>query len=234
MKASQVATGQNHIASRLMMDRSAQQQPNGVATATNPDSTPLLDPSDELGTAGGIQLTIIVTLATAVILALIASQDSQPLLLTVLALLSLLGTFFLFGVAAGHIRISERVTQRDLLNALADGVDEGVLVTELDGRPLYANTMVQQLLGYRGSLHNLSIEMAFQSRPETREAIYRLTRSASRGEPWREDVLLDEGSARARGHFAQTLRHSRRRPRRTGSGAVDGRRHYRGTQRVRR
>ena len=40
---------------------------------------------------------------------------------------------------AGHVRIGERVRDDDLVRALANSLDDGILVTRRDGRPMYAN-----------------------------------------------------------------------------------------------
>lgn len=124
-------------------------------------------------------------------LALIASQHSQPLLLTVLAVLSMFGAFFLFGIAAGHIRIGERVSERQLLRALLEGADDGVLVTDRDGVHLYANRMLADYLADHGGGDTSSIEHAFQDQPRPQEAVYRLLRAAARGEVHREDIEVD-------------------------------------------
>lgn len=195
MRASPASKPQNRIAFPAMTRR-MQRQPAaagaGMMAAPTEQGFSTWQAEGELGTARALQLTIVVTLAASVVLALIASQDSQPLLLLLLSVLSLLGTFFLFGLAAGHIRISERVTERDLLAALAEGVDDGMMISDQDGRPVYCNAHFQRLLGQTNSDQAVSIDVAFQAVPQAREAIYRLTRAASRGETWREDILVDD------------------------------------------
>ncbi|MCH9765307.1 MAG: response regulator [Alphaproteobacteria bacterium] len=136
----------------------------------------------------GLHILAYGALAAGVILALLASQDTKPLLLTALAVLSMFGAFFLFGIAAGHVRIGERVSERELLRALLEGLTDGVSVTDRDGTQLYANRMYGEVLGEEDASTSGSIEMSFQGQPEPQQAVYRLLRAASRGEPWREDI----------------------------------------------
>lgn len=142
--------------------------------------------SDQAG-FDGVHLLAYGALAAGVLLALIASQDSKPLLLTALAVLSMFGAFFLFGIAAGHIRIGERVSERELLRSLLEGFEDGVLVTDRSGEHLYANQMLEELL-FDGSAAPRSVELAFQDQAGAQEAIYRLLRAAARGELHREDI----------------------------------------------
>ncbi len=126
--------------------------------------------------------------AGAVVLGLIASNATEPLLLTLLALFAMLGVFLVFGILAGHIRIGERVREDDLVKAFADNLDDGVLVTRQDGAAVYANRSFRDLAGVEASGDLRGLDMLFSGEPRSAAAFFRLSRAASRGEPWREEI----------------------------------------------
>ena len=80
-------------------------------------------------------------------LAMLASRSSEPLVLTVMGLLSTIGVFFLLGLAAGHFRITDRMTERDLVAAMASNIGVGVLITGRNGRTVFSNATFAKLTG---------------------------------------------------------------------------------------
>jgi two-component system cell cycle sensor histidine kinase/response regulator CckA len=108
----------------------------------------------------------------------------------------MLGMFFIFGVAAGHIRIGARVAPGDLLKAAADASHEPQIVAHLDGTVIYANAAVEGLFGRHEAGPFAALEAATNVEPEATQALFRLTRAAERGETRSEDVPLRPGSAR--------------------------------------
>lgn len=197
IEASKALSYQNQIAFRAMNNGTL---PSGtpvaaVSTARGPVSRPEVIPgSSDNADFEGLQLLAYGALAAGVVLALLASQDTKPLLLTALAVLSMFGAFFLFGIAAGHIRIGERVSERELLRSLLEGFDDGVLVTDREGTHLYANASLGSLLHAGDGSAVPSIELLFQDQPGPQEAIYRLMRAAAGGESWSEDVVVKSPS----------------------------------------
>ncbi len=133
-----------------------------------------------------------------VILALVASRAAEPLLLTLLASLAMLGVFLLFGLIAGNIRIGERIERDDLIAAFAETFDAGLLLTSRNGTLHYANTKAADILGRTPSGEPLPIEVAFSAAPASSEALFRLTRAAAHGQPWQEDFELVRAGAAPR------------------------------------
>src|SRR5262245_26507636 len=88
----------------------------------------------------GLWLAIGGVLAAAIaIIGLLSAETSEPLILTAMAFLATLGVFFLLGLAAGNVRISDRTSDADMVTALAQGFSDGLCITTLDGRRIYAN-----------------------------------------------------------------------------------------------
>src|SRR5262245_49279705 len=81
------------------------------------------------GEGAFVPLVLIAALTGAIVLALVSSGAAEPILLTLLSTLAMLGAFLVFGYLAGHIRIGERVREDELVKALTDGLEDGVLVT---------------------------------------------------------------------------------------------------------
>ena len=134
-----------------------------------------------------VPLLSVLAAAGTVLLAIVATQASEPFLVTILATMAMLGVFFIFGLMAGHIRIGERVRRDDLVAAFTENLDAGLLLTGRDGLVHYSNERFSDLVGRSSSGEPLSLDVAFSSEPSAAEAMFRLTRAASRGQPWRED-----------------------------------------------
>lgn len=142
------------------------------------------DPLAALRSGGSYAtILIILTLAAAMVLALVASPSGSPLYLTVLATFAMLGVFFALGMIAGHVRIGERLPEADLLKAIADGESDGILiVTRKGGRPIYANQSMASFIGRSESGDLGLLETAFSGVSEAAEAMFRLNRAAIAGE----------------------------------------------------
>ncbi|MEQ1578668.1 MAG: response regulator [Hyphomicrobium sp.] len=128
--------------------------------------------------------------AGTVLLALFATQASEPLLLTLMASLAMLGVFFVFGLMAGHIRIGERIRYDDLVAAFTENLDSGLLLTGRDGTIHFANTRYGDMAGRSPSGEPQALDVAFGGDAAAAEAMFRLTRAASRGQTWREDFEI--------------------------------------------
>lgn len=124
------------------------------------------------------------------VLAVAASGGSQPVLLTLLSAFAILGVFFLFGLTAGHVRIGDRLAREDFARAVAEQFDRGLLVAGRGGTAVYANPMMEELVGRSGSNELLALEAAVSADLPGREAYFRLMRAAERGERHTEEVRL--------------------------------------------
>ena len=155
-------------------------------------------PIDPLNTAepfgGFLPLALIVAAAAALVFGLLASNTGEPLLLTVIAVLAMLGMFLIFGVAAGHIRIGSRLAASDLLKAAADASDEPQIIAQLDSTVVYANPALDNMFGSNDAGPFGTLEAVMSGEPEATQALFRLMRAAERGEKRVEDVRLRPGA----------------------------------------
>ncbi|MCC0007783.1 MAG: response regulator [Hyphomicrobiaceae bacterium] len=153
------------------------------------------DPLAALRNGGGYAaILVVLTAAGAAVLALIAAGSASPFYLTVLATFSMLGIFFALGMAAGHIRIGERLPEADLLKAINDSQEDAVLVMSRRGQPIYANRAMSAIVGRSEAGALGMLENAFSGVAEAAEALFRLNRAALAGEAHSEVVQAPQRS----------------------------------------
>ncbi len=142
----------------------------------------------DVGRGAGLMAILAVVFASgSILLAVLASRSSDPLLLTVLASLALLGLFFLFALAAGHVRVGERIETTEFVEAAADAVADAILLTSSDSGIVYVNAAAERLLSPAGTVLGGSVASLMAGGSATAEAMYRLVRAAERGEVHAEE-----------------------------------------------
>ncbi|WP_439496737.1 cell cycle histidine kinase CckA [Bosea sp. (in: a-proteobacteria)] len=154
-------------------------------------ATTAIDRSDKPGHVGVILLVAGLLVGAAIALGFIANEWAQPLILGLLALLSVIGVFGLFAFAIGLVQFSGRAARNDLTKAIVDSADDGVVVTEGENRIVYANEAYLTLAGARGATDIRPVERLFTGRAEVSEAIYRLATAAREGRKLSEEVRLE-------------------------------------------
>lgn len=153
--------------------------------------TTAIDRSDKPGHIGIILLVAGLLVGAAIALGFIAHEWAQPLILGLLALLSVVGVFGLFAFAIGLIQFSGRAARNDLTKAVVDSAEDGVVVTESENRIVYANEAYLALAGARGATDMRPVERLFTGRAEVSEAIYRLATAAREGRRLVEEIRLE-------------------------------------------
>jgi two-component system cell cycle sensor histidine kinase/response regulator CckA len=174
---------QNQLVLRLMAGTEA--RPDVVATVRA-----LVRPL----AAGGRYLVLGVMGATLLgAMALFAGGTAEPLVLGLLALLAVGGVFLIFGLLSGFLRLSERVAEAEMVEAVADGLDNGLQIVDHKGTALYRNRALQRLTGRRSG-RQATLEELFGGEPQSAQAFFRLTRAAERFEPRDEELHLRPGT----------------------------------------
>lgn len=197
MQASEAVSAENQIAFAFMSE-SHMPEPRAALNGALPGASGFTE-------QGLIPIVASAAAAGAVVLTLVASSAAEPLLLAVMGFFAMLGLFLVFGTLAGHIRIGERVREDDLAKALADGLEDGVLVTRADGTPVYANASYRDLAGTTTSGDIRALDAILGTEPRASAAFFRLSRAIERGEPWREEIDMagHDPSATRRWRIAQ-------------------------------
>ncbi|MCL4766705.1 MAG: response regulator [Hyphomicrobiaceae bacterium] len=178
--AGRTAFSQNQLVSPVMRESEARQGPLAadIALGSTRDG------------GGIIALGSVALAGSFAALAVLSFESGEPLVLTALAFLATLGVFFLFGLAAGHIRIAEQSADSDLFRALARSFGDGLCITTLEGRRLYSNRVFDELVGPSDYDQSSALESLCAGEPQAAEALFRLARAAGRGENRTEEFRL--------------------------------------------
>src|SRR5437879_847511 len=91
----------------------------------------------------------------------IGRANAQPYILAVLAIMATVGVFLLFALAAGILRTAGKETASPLLRAVVDNANDGILVTDANGRVVYANAAYRNLIATSDPADVRPIERVF-------------------------------------------------------------------------
>src|SRR5437762_1820955 len=159
-----------------------------------------IDRSGERGGSIGLVLAVALLLVGSVIaLLFIGRTNAQPYILTLLSALAVIGVFSLFAGAAGILRLAGRDARDTFLDALPATAPDGIVVTDQNGRLVYANPAYLKLVDAVDADDVRPIERVFVGDPLVSEAIYRLAKAAREGRQLQEEVRVpgaDGASAR--------------------------------------
>ncbi len=147
---------------------------NDLETRSHP---PVIDRSEKSGNIVLLMLLAVGLVAAAAAFALMSRENAEPYVLALLGVLAVVGVFSLFAGAIGLLRFSTRQVSNPISAAFLDGLDDGVLVTEADGRIIYANHAYASLTNAAAAAEVRSVERVFSSDPSTADAIFRLSQA---------------------------------------------------------
>jgi two-component system cell cycle sensor histidine kinase/response regulator CckA len=147
---------------------------------------------DQTGRRGSIILVLLVALvliAAAAGLVIVGRERAGPYILVLLSVLGMIGVFSLFAVAAGILRVAVDEAN-PVLRAIVDGAPDGIVVTDANGRVIYANSAYRALVNAVDPNDIRPVERAFIGDPNVSEAVYRLLRAAREGRRLQEEVRV--------------------------------------------
>jgi two-component system cell cycle sensor histidine kinase/response regulator CckA len=148
------------------------------------------DRSDRQGNA--LMLLLLAALLVGALAAsfYLSDEGRAQFVLWFLAGLAALGVLGLFLLAIGSLQITGRAARNDLTKLIADEQVEGLLVTDQDGRPVYANRAYMKLSGAPDGAVVRPVERLFTGGSEVSEAVYRLAQAARERRPASEETRL--------------------------------------------
>jgi two-component system cell cycle sensor histidine kinase/response regulator CckA len=165
------------------------------------------DPIASISVSNGLITGFVVVLVFgAMTLAFLSAEAAEPVVLTVMGVLSMLGVFFIFGMTAGHIRIAERNEETDIILSVAERLDDGIFLTTPDSQVLFGNRAAGRLLGRDGLGDLNSLEEAVAASPGGAEGLFRLCRAAANGQVRTEDVEIVRDQGTLAGSSSRWLR----------------------------
>jgi len=152
---------------------------------------------DKYGKPSGASLLFLFGVAFVGIAAGVAwmarDQIGEPVLLAVLGALAGVGVFFLFLLMMGFVQLTANRRSDEFSKNLMNGMDSGVIVTDHQGRIIYANRAYGDLTGARDALEVASVETVFSRSKQASEVIYRLAKQAGAGTAVSEEIRLPGG-----------------------------------------
>ena len=175
------------------IERAAAAPPITAPGKTAPAESRAVDRSAAVGRTGNAVLVLIVAallVAAGSAIVLFGGSNAEPYILTFLAVLASVGVFSLFALACGILRVSAAPSGHPVVKAVVDGAAEAVVVTDADGRVVYANAAYLDLTGAADANDLRPVERAFIGDADASEAIYRLLKAAREGRRLEEEVRI--------------------------------------------
>lgn len=190
-KLSAVRVAANQVQIALMSEAKAR-HPMGplrhVQPRTAADARAAAEPSRPVMPVGLALLAV----SGAAVLTVLASRAAEPLVLTLMAGLATAGVFFLCALAARHVRFGHAPADGELLRAIVDADDGGVLVTDASGKAIAHNSAFVALAGTNALGEVNSPEVLIAGEPAGSETLFRLARAADRGRAVAEEIRISD------------------------------------------
>jgi two-component system cell cycle sensor histidine kinase/response regulator CckA len=149
-----------------------------------------LDRTERPGSPGLVLLFAACLVAVAAAFSLLPKDQAANLVIGLLALLAVVGIFALFAYAVGFLQFVGQSARNDLTKLISDTGVEGLLVTDGEGKILYANEAYMGLCAAPGPGDIKVVERLFSGTPEVSEAIYRLAQATREGKRGAEELRL--------------------------------------------
>ena len=164
-----------------------------------------VDRSANAARTGSVILVLLVAgmlVAAAAGIVVLGPSAAEPYILGFLAVLATVGVFSLFALASGILRLPAAEASSPLIKAVVDDAVDGLVVTDGDGRVVYANAAYLDLINAADVNEMRPVERVFIDDADASEAIYRLLKAASEGKRLQEEVRI----AGTKGRPARWLR----------------------------
>jgi two-component system, cell cycle sensor histidine kinase and response regulator CckA len=166
-------------------------------------SGPMINRPERSGNIGLLIGLALLLVGAAAAFAVMDREIAQPFILALLGILAVIGVFCLFAGAIGFLRLSARPGEANpLASAFVDTLADGALITDRDGRLVYANKAYGDLTGAESAADIRVVERVFSPDPEAADAIFRLSQAMRDGRKAQEEIRMPftlgraEGSAR--------------------------------------
>lgn len=163
---------------------------------------PMIDRSERSGSIWLLIALALALVAAASGFALMDKVQAEPFVLALLGFLAVIGVFCLFAGAIGFLKLSSRQGGSPVASAFLDTLDDGALITDADGRLIYANQAYADLTRADTAANVRVVERVFSSDPDAADAIFRLSQAMRDGRRAQEEIRmpfplgLGEGGAR--------------------------------------
>lgn len=149
-----------------------------------------LDRSDRPGRIGMLLLFAGLLVGAAVALSFVASEQAQPFIVGLLALLAVAGVFSLFAFSIGLVQFAGPGARNDLTKLVCDTGAEGFIAVDEAGRVIYANEAYLTLTAATDLADLRPVDRLFSGAPDVSDAIYRLAQAVRDDRSLTEEIRL--------------------------------------------
>jgi two-component system cell cycle sensor histidine kinase/response regulator CckA len=143
---------------------------------------------------GSIRFVLAIALAliaAASGLLFLGRAEAEPYVLGLLAVLGMIGVFSLLATATGILRVSGGGEASPMYRRVLDDAFDGIVVTDPNGRVVYANPAYCHLVDATDMSDVRPVERVFIGDPDVSEAVYRLLKAAREGRRLQEEVRVN-------------------------------------------
>ena len=151
---------------------------------------PLVDRGTRSGTALRIILLALVLLAAAAAFVVFKNQLDNEIVLGLLGILAMMGIFFIVSAVIGFVEVMPQSHSDTLARSFLANQPEGILITDAEGRVVYANAAYGRMTGATKATEVQTLEALLSRYRESGEALYRLTNGLLDGREGYEEFRL--------------------------------------------
>ena len=135
---------------------------------------PIVDQDMRPGVVTRLIVFFLVLTGASIVFAIFRERLGDPFLLGMLGVLAMIGVGYLFATAIGFVQIAPRSTNDELSKAFVDTMAQGLIVTDLKGRVVYANRAYADMTGATNAADVKTVEGLLSDVPEASSIVYRL------------------------------------------------------------
>ncbi|MBD8890400.1 cell cycle histidine kinase CckA [Roseibium litorale] len=161
---------------------------------------PMIDRPERTGNIWLLIGLALALVAAAAGFAIAGKEQAQPFVVGLLGILAVVGVFCMFAGAIGFLRFGTRNQGNPVAAAFLNSLDDGALITDPDGRILYANQSYADLTGAETVSAIRVMERVFSSDPDAADAIFRLSQAAREGRRAQEEIRMHHPLGRHEGN----------------------------------
>jgi two-component system cell cycle sensor histidine kinase/response regulator CckA len=157
---------------------------------SQPPAPAAIDRVDHGASPGSLLLLTLCLVAAICAFYFLPSGEGAKLAFWMITLLAVIGILALLFYTFGFLLFTGQAARNDTTKIIADSSAEGLIVTDLDSRVLYANEAYMTLSSAHGASDLRVVERLFSGAPEISEAIYRLAQAARDGKRGAEELRM--------------------------------------------
>lgn len=161
------------------------------------DAEAMIDKSSETSKSGRLLLVGLALVGVVGMFLVLPQEFVIPITVALLVLLAVIGVFFLFAAAIGFVHVSSATRSEDFARAFLDGLTRGALVTDHDGRIVYANRSYGDLTGADSPRSVATIDRVFSFSDDASEIVYQMNRQVRDGETVHREFRVPHGIGNA-------------------------------------